>query len=417
MLRNRTLLAVSLVVCAAYTGIGMIGPVRVLYAQSRGASLAIIGTMSSAYLISNFLFQYPSGWLADRFGRKPMMLISLFAQAALSLAYLFISDPILFVVLRFAEGIAAAAVVPSARALVADSVPPEHRGQAYGIFGAFFNTGFLLGPALGGLLATTGYASSFIGAVIFRLLAVVIVITMVRVRPRSEQAADAQAARVPLRKLFTLPLIAAYILVFGDWLYVGFDITLVPLWMHDHLGASVAVIGFSYMAWSIPNVILTPFTGRVADRVRRSLLVLIFGLAQVPLYVVYGLANTFMIILIMFVVHGAIYSMVQPAVDAHLAAASGPEARGRVQGMYYAFGLFGGFIGSNGFSLLYGVNFRLPLFAIGAAFGLCVLIGAAMMRVSEDRGLVAAPGKQYEELERRITGTLAEQVNIGYRED
>src|SRR2546421_4725185 len=126
MLRNRTLLAVSLVVCAAYTGIGMIGPVRVLYAQSRGASLAIIGTMSSAYLISNFLFQYPSGWLADRFGRKPIMLISLFAQAALSLAYLFISDPILFVVLRFAEGIAAAAVGPSARALVADSVSPEH---------------------------------------------------------------------------------------------------------------------------------------------------------------------------------------------------------------------------------------------------------------------------------------------------
>jgi MFS family permease len=186
--------------------------------------------------------------------------------------------------------------------------------------------------------------------------------------------------------------------------------------MHDHLGASVAIIGFSYMAWSIPNVILTPFTGRIADRVRRSLLVLIFGLAQVPLYVVYGLANTFMIILILFVVHGVVYAMVQPAVDAHLAASSGSEARGRVQGMYYAFGLLGGFVGSNGFSLLYGLNFRLPLFATGAALGICVLIGAALMRISEDRGLVAGPGKQYEELP-RITGPLAEQLNIGYRED
>src|SRR5438309_11411626 len=102
MLRNRTLLAVSLVVCAAYTGIGIIGPVRVLYAQSRGASLAIIGTMSSAYLISHFLFQYPSGWLAAFFGCKPMMLIRLFAQAALSLSYLFISVTFLLVVLLFA---------------------------------------------------------------------------------------------------------------------------------------------------------------------------------------------------------------------------------------------------------------------------------------------------------------------------
>ncbi|HEY7356141.1 MAG TPA: MFS transporter, partial [Ktedonobacterales bacterium] len=104
MLRNPTLLAVSIAVCAAYIGIGMVVPVRVLYAQSQGASLAIIGAMASAYLISNFLFQYPSGWLADRWGRKPMLIFSLAAQAALSLIYLAISDPVLFVVLRFAEG-------------------------------------------------------------------------------------------------------------------------------------------------------------------------------------------------------------------------------------------------------------------------------------------------------------------------
>lgn len=54
MLRNRTLIAISLSVGAAYTGIGMVGPVRVLFAQAHGASLAIIGAMASAYLVSNF---------------------------------------------------------------------------------------------------------------------------------------------------------------------------------------------------------------------------------------------------------------------------------------------------------------------------------------------------------------------------
>src|SRR5260370_8027543 len=100
MLRNRTLLAVSLAVCAAFTGIGMVVPVRVLYAESRGASLAIIGAMASSYLISNFLFQYPSGWLADRWGRKPMMMLSLFFQAALSAVYLLIADPLILVFTR-----------------------------------------------------------------------------------------------------------------------------------------------------------------------------------------------------------------------------------------------------------------------------------------------------------------------------
>src|SRR5690348_5356247 len=149
MLRNRALLTVSIAVGAAYIGIGMVVPVRVLYAQSQGASLTIIAAMASAYLVANFVFQYPSGWLADRWSRKLIIIYSLVGQAALSLVYLFITDPLLFVVLRFAEGVVAAGFLPAARALIADAVPAEKRGESYGIFSAFFNGGFLLGPALG----------------------------------------------------------------------------------------------------------------------------------------------------------------------------------------------------------------------------------------------------------------------------
>jgi hypothetical protein len=52
--RRRQLLGISLVVCATYTGIGMVAPVRVLYAQSHGASLAIIGAMATAFLLANY---------------------------------------------------------------------------------------------------------------------------------------------------------------------------------------------------------------------------------------------------------------------------------------------------------------------------------------------------------------------------
>src|SRR5438552_5252682 len=389
MLRNRTLLAVSLAVCASFTGIGMIVPVRVLYAESRGASLAIIGAMASSYLISNFLFQYPSGWLADHWGRKPMMILSLAVQSLLSAVYLVINDPALFIVLRFAEGAAAAAFLPSARALITDAVPSKQRGEAFGIFSAFLNAGFLLGPGLGGLLAATGYATAFIGAVIFRLVAIVIVVTMIHVKMRGEQEIEEAARPVSLRTLFNIGLTGAYILAFGNFIFVGFDITLTALWLHDHLGASVAIIGFAYVAFSIPSIVVAPFGGRVADRRRRSSLILIFGLVQVPIYFIYGLANTLLLVVVFFAIHGVVYSLMQPAVDAHVASSTIVGARARIQGLYSAAGLVGGFVGASGCSFLYGLNFRLPLFVIGAIFGLCVLVGGILIRISESGNLTS----------------------------
>ncbi len=388
MLRNRTLLAVSLAVCASFAGIGMIVPVRVLYAESRGASLAIISAMASSYLISNFLFQYPSGWLADRWGRKPMMILSLAAQAALSAVYLLINEPSLFIVLRFAEGAAAAAFLPSARALITDAVPSRQRGEAFGIFSAFLNTGFLLGPGLGGILAATGYATAFIGAVIFRLVAIVIVVTMIHVKARSEQDIEEAERSVSLRTLFNIGLTGAYILAFGNFIFVGFDITLTALWLHDHLGASVAIIGFAYVAFSIPSIVVAPFGGTVADRRRRSTLILIFGLVQVPIYFIYGLANTLLIVVGFFVIHGVVYSMMEPAVDAHVANSTIAGARARIQGLYSAAGIVGGFVGATGCTLLYGLNFRLPLFAIGVCFGICTLTGGILVRMAESRNSV-----------------------------
>ena len=396
MLRNRTLLAISFTVFAAYVGGDMIIPVRVLFAQSHGASLAIIGAMTSAFLIANFAFQYPFGWLADRWGRKPVMLIGLTAQAALSLVYLLISDPVLFVVLRFVEGTVGATILPPARALIADTTAPEKRGEAYGVFSSFFNASFLLGPGIGGLLATTGYNSVFIAAALARVVAIVVVLILIPHTSHRSTTKSEPARAVPIRELFILPLLAAYILVFGDYLYLGFDLTLMPLWLHNHLGASVAVIGLVYVSFSIPTTLLSPLSGRLADRTRRSWLILIFGIAQVPLYIIYGLINIAWPIVALSLLHGIIYVLMQPAVDAHVASSSLADIRARVQGLYSTMGLVGAFVGASGFSQLYQMNFRLPLFVLGVAYGVCVLLGGILVRVSESRGLVSGPHTRQE---------------------
>lgn len=396
MLRNRSLLAISLAIGTSFIGVGMVLPVRILYAQAHGASLAIIGAMASAFLLSSFLCQYPVGWLADILGRKRVMAAGMGAQAVISVLYLVFLDPVAFVVLRFLEGAVFAATTPAARALVADIVPDERRGEAYGIFGAFMNAGFLFGPALGGVFAATGYASAFIGSCVFRVLALMIVLTLVPEGHRHPEA-RARARAVPRRALFTRPLLGTYVLVFGDNLFFGFELTLLPLWLRNHLGASVAIIGLSYAVWALPNMISAPVGGRLADRRRRSSLIIGLGLMQVAMYAIYGSLSWWVPVVVVFGLHGMVYALMAPAVDATLATSSPADARARAQGVYNGIGMVGAFLAANTLNILYSVNFRLPLFALAAGFGLCVVSGGALIRVSErevtppiERGLPAA---------------------------
>jgi MFS family permease len=392
MLRDRTILAVSFVVFVAYVGTAMIVPVRVLYAEERGASLVIIGAMATAFLVTNFLFQYPMGWLADRWGRRRIMLAGLVGQMVVSLLYLFVYDPLLFVLLRLVEGIASATMLPPAKALIADHVAPEKRGEAYGIFNAFFNASLLLGPGIGSVLASINYELVFIAAVVARVLAFLVVFLLIHDTPRRIKASlSAQMRRIPLRELLALPLLGAYVLVFGDFLYLGFDLTLFPLWMHDHLGASVGMIGLVYIIWGIPTTLLSTVGGRLADRARRSTIIFVFGGAQVPIYIIYGLLDSAWPMVALGLVHGAVYALMQPAIDAHVAASSAEDARARVQGIYSSVGLAGAFMGANGFSLLYGIDYRLPLFSLGVGFGICLIVGGLLVRMSEARGLVGGP--------------------------
>lgn len=168
--------------------------------------------------------------------------------------------------------------------------------------------------------------------------------------------------------------------------------TLMPIWMRHHLGASIATIGLAYATWAVPSMIVSPIGGRVADVIRRSRLILTFGLAQIPFYVSYGLLTNVVVVVIAIGLHSVVYSLTMPAVDAYLAAVSPSDARARAQSLYSAVGLASAFLASAVLPALYAANYRLPMFSVGALFGVCIVIGGLIVRRSErPLDLVAAP--------------------------
>jgi DHA1 family tetracycline resistance protein-like MFS transporter len=123
------------------------------FTGSTAVAASTLGVFSSSWALMQFLFSPMAGVLSDRFGRRPVLLLSctglgfdfLMMALAPNLWWLWLG--------RIISGLTMASFSTSS-AYIADVTPPEKRAGAYGMLGAAFGLGFILGPALGGILAS-----------------------------------------------------------------------------------------------------------------------------------------------------------------------------------------------------------------------------------------------------------------------
>ncbi len=152
-MKNRSALGILFVVVFVdLLGFGMVIPVMPLYAERLGASAAWTGLLSTGYSAMQFVFAPIWGRLSDRIGRRPVLLVSIVMTALAFLLYGLAGSFAVLLVSRLFAG-AATANIAIARAFVADVTPPEGRAKGMGIIGAAFGLGFVLGPAIGGILS------------------------------------------------------------------------------------------------------------------------------------------------------------------------------------------------------------------------------------------------------------------------
>jgi DHA1 family tetracycline resistance protein-like MFS transporter len=155
---SRPLLVIFLTIFVNLVGFGIIIPLLPFYAETFGASPLSIGLLFAVFSLCQLIASPVLGDWSDRYGRRPVLILSL-AGTVVSFVMMAVATslPILFVA-RIVDGLSGGNI-STARAYVADVTEPKDRARAYGLIGAAFGLGFILGPAISGVLSKISYTA------------------------------------------------------------------------------------------------------------------------------------------------------------------------------------------------------------------------------------------------------------------
>jgi DHA1 family tetracycline resistance protein-like MFS transporter len=364
--RRRELRLLYSAIFLSFLGASVVFPLRLLYAQAHHASPTQLGLMAAAFLIAPLAAQIPLGGMIDRWGRVPVLLVSLASHALVSLLYIFFNAPVELIALRFLEGLSTAGFQPAVGAYIADVTPEEHRAEAYGALSATLNAGMLVGPLAGGVVAqATSFAVAFAITVVMEVAAFILVAGRVH-EPVVHERHGADEPPVSWRSLISLPLFGAYAAFFAQQTVMGILASLWTIWLHD-LGGSYTYIGMTMTVFALPQIFLGALAGRLGDRWGRAPLLLGAGILVSVVYASYGFMTNLTLIVVVGIVEGIFIVFQRPAAQSLLADGSPSRARGRAQGVAAAAGALGGAVSAFASLPLYHQSRPLPFVIAGIA--------------------------------------------------
>jgi DHA1 family tetracycline resistance protein-like MFS transporter len=380
-------------------GFGIVMPVLPQLLMHMGATDIAAATRTGGllvvtYAVLQFFFGPVIGNLSDQFGRRPVILTSLFAYGidcllmgfAPSVGWLFAG--------RAIAGIAGAVYVP-ANAFIADVTPPEKRAQAFGVVGSAFGLGFILGPGIGGMLGEFGARAPFFVAAalagfnfLFGMFVLPESLPIERRRKFSWRRASPLGAATMLRRHPALLVYATTVVVYmlannvypSTW---AFFTTAKFQW-------STGMIGLSLMATGLAMALAQAFvTGRLAKRIG-EVGAAFFGMTVAA---VLAVAYAFMShpwLIFVYTVIGALQGVAYPALNALMSRQLPPDAQGELQGSVASLMSVANVIGPLVMTqtLAYFTSASAPVYFPGAAFILAAtmnVVGIILLLSGERR--------------------------------
>ena len=315
-------------------GSSLIFPFFTLYVRQRfGLPMATIGVAMAAMAGVGLISGALGGALADRFGRKTLMVGGLMLAAVSSFTMGVVDSLAAFVAVAIFMNVIFPLSRPASEAMVADLVEPEKRARAYGLMRVAFNLGVAIGPAVGGFLAERSYFTLFVGdAVTSLVFALIILFFIAETKPEvaKEERAAHGAGYGPLLRdtpflIFCLVSIAVAVV------YAQMNSTW-PVYMKENYGITERQYGLM-MSLNAAMVVLfqfpiTSFTERHARTTMLALAAVLYGLG----FGLVGFVNTALLFALAIAIWTVGEMVHVPVSQAYVADVAPEDMRGRYMG-------------------------------------------------------------------------------------
>lgn len=342
MTRNLPVIFILSTLMLDAMGIGLIMPVMPdLISDVRGATLAEAalwgGILTTSFAIMQFLFSPLVGALSDRYGRRPILLVSL-VVLAIDYVVMAMAETIWLLLLgRVVAGLAAATYA-TATAFMADISPPEKRAQNFGLISAAFGVGFVIGPAVGGLLGEIGPRAPFVAAACFATLNLIVgyVFLQESLPPEKRRAFEWRRAN-PLGSLMSIGnLPGAKRLLGVVALYDLANYVYPAIWAFFTIrafGWEPGMVGVSLAVYGISMAVVQGGLIRVILKYMGDARALYWGmLLNVVCLIAFGLITEPWMIWVLIPI-SATGSVVSPALVATLSRGASEDQQGELQGV------------------------------------------------------------------------------------
>lgn len=299
---NRPLVWVCILIAVNQLGFGSIVPILPLYAESFGVSKTAIGLTIAIYGLARFLMNVPTGYVADRLGRREALAIGGTITVVGNLICALAGNYWLFLGGRFVAGAGAAMVITGTQIIVADISQPANRGRLMSIYMGTFMFAVGFGPLPGGLLGEHISLSApfYVYVILGGILTVLAWTKMPETRGwRADGAVAAVAPRLPfgqqLRLLtsqlgFTLIAIVSFCTFFAR---TGGLFNLIPTLAENKIGLSAGQIGIGLAMISLMGLLLAYPSGVMVDRYGRKWVIVLSTVISGVALIAFAQATSF----------------------------------------------------------------------------------------------------------------------------